>query len=411
MIRTLTTILLLIYVSSLLYAQTQTPLATGQDKFLGNIYSTSQLPNFTQYWNQVTPENAGKWGSVERTRNVMDWTELDAAYKLAKDNNFPFRFHVLVWGNQQPVWMQDLSQGQQLQEIDEWFKEVAKRYPDIDYLEVVNEPINDPPRKKDANDNDSGNYFEALGGAGTTGYDWIIKAFEMAREHFPATTKLMINEYNILSNATLANNYVNIINLLKQRNLIDAVGIQGHAFSTRVTNEVIKSNLDKVAATGLPIQITEFDIDGPTDQEQLTNYRRIVPLLWTHPAVKGITLWGWRPGMWRTDQKAYLINPNGTERPAMVWLRNYISGITNTDEPISNEIKVFPNPALNGNVTISGAQNINQIRILDMAGNKVKELNSSNQRVVELELQVSPGIYIIQLVDGSKSEHKKLVVK
>src|SRR5690349_12739904 len=79
------------------------PLASGQSKFLGSVYSTSQIVNFTTYFNQVTPENAGKWGSVEGTRNVMNWTELDAAYALAKSNGFPFRFHVLVWGNQQPT--------------------------------------------------------------------------------------------------------------------------------------------------------------------------------------------------------------------------------------------------------------------------------------------------------------------
>ena len=75
-------------------------IAEGKEKYLGNIYSTSQLPDFLDYWNQVTPENAGKWGSVERTRDVMNWSELDAAYALAKDNGLPFRMHVLVWGNQ-----------------------------------------------------------------------------------------------------------------------------------------------------------------------------------------------------------------------------------------------------------------------------------------------------------------------
>ena len=41
------------------------PIATGQPKFLGGVSSPSQPATSPTYWNQVTPENAGKWGSVE----------------------------------------------------------------------------------------------------------------------------------------------------------------------------------------------------------------------------------------------------------------------------------------------------------------------------------------------------------
>jgi endo-1,4-beta-xylanase len=75
----------------------------------------------------------GKWGSVEGTRDNMNWGPLDAAYNLAKDNGWPFRFHVLVWGSQQPTWITSLSAEEQLEEIEEWFTLVAERYPDIDY--------------------------------------------------------------------------------------------------------------------------------------------------------------------------------------------------------------------------------------------------------------------------------------
>ncbi|HEV7715564.1 MAG TPA: endo-1,4-beta-xylanase, partial [Steroidobacteraceae bacterium] len=66
------------------FTPTGPPIATGQAKFLGSAYSGPQALSFTAYWNQVTPENAGKWGSVEGTRNTMTWGELDTAYNLAK---------------------------------------------------------------------------------------------------------------------------------------------------------------------------------------------------------------------------------------------------------------------------------------------------------------------------------------
>jgi hypothetical protein len=47
-------------------------------------------------------------------------------------------------------------------------------------------------------------------------------------------------------------------------------------------------------------------------------------VFWEHPAVRGITLWGYRPGHWRTAQGAYIVLDNGAERPAMVWLQGYV---------------------------------------------------------------------------------------
>lgn len=134
----------------------------------------------------------------------------------------------------------------------------------------------------------------------------------------------MINDYSIVNSNGATTNYLNIINLLLERKLIDGIGVQGHAFSTRGSVTTMTDNLNRLAATGLPIQVTEMDIDGPTDQVQLNDYQRIFPTFWEHPAVEGITLWGWRLGMWRSAQGAYLVNDRGADRPALVWLRNYI---------------------------------------------------------------------------------------
>lgn len=325
------------------------PLASGSSKFLGCAYSNAQAPNFAAYWNQITPENAGKWGSVEGARDVMNWGGLDAAYNFAKGNSFPFRLHVLIWGSQQPGWIESLPANEQLEEIEEWFAAVAARYQDIDYLEVVNEPLHDPPDGPT-----DGNYIEALGGRNglyNTGWDWVIKSFELAKKYFPDSTKLMINDYSIVNDNSATTNYLNLIGLLMQRNLIDAIGIQGHAFSTRGSVTTMTDNLNRLAQTGLPIQVCEMDIDGPTDQVQLADYQRIFPTFWEHPAVEGITLWGWRPGLWRNAERAYLVEQNGTERPALVWLRDYVqSTIVSVENPVVEVPPTFylsnnyPNP-------------------------------------------------------------------
>jgi endo-1,4-beta-xylanase len=102
---------------------------------------------------------------------------------------------------------------------------------------------------------------------------------------------------------------------------VDGIGIQLHAFE-EVNDNVIRSMLDRLAATGLPIYISELDINIPDDNAQLNRFKTLFPMLWQHPAVKGITLWGYKEHqMWRKD--GYLLRADGTERPALTWLREY----------------------------------------------------------------------------------------
>lgn len=319
------------------YTPTGPALAHGHTKFLGGAYSPVQSVNFSAYFNQVTPENAGKWGAVEVERDVMRWDDLDAAYAFARKNDMPFKLHVLVWGNQQPAWIEQLPPEEQREEIEEWFAALAERYPDLDQIEVVNEPLNDPPSKPGEG---GGNYLEALGGTGQSGWDWVLGSFRLARAHFPRA-KLLINEFSIMNNARDAERYRQLIELLKKEGTIDAVGIQAHSFETRALNDALLKNLEQISGAGLPIYITEFDVDGIEDDEQLADFQRLFPMLWEHPAVRGFTFWGYRPGMWRTQQGAFLAHENGAERKALVWLRQYLS---DTRPQLAPVVKLPPRP-------------------------------------------------------------------
>ncbi|WP_267896740.1 endo-1,4-beta-xylanase [Paracidovorax avenae] len=73
--------------------------------------------------------------------------------------------------------------------------------------------------------------MQALGGAGTSGWDWALQAFRLARHYFPRT-KLMINDFGITSNANATRQHLRIIQLLQREHLIDAIGLQEHAFET-----------------------------------------------------------------------------------------------------------------------------------------------------------------------------------
>ena len=126
---------------------TMAQLSTNPDKFLGNI--TTGWPGsmdyngfkYSEYWNQVTPENGTKWGTVEGTRNSYYWSGADPAFKYAKEHGFPFKFHCLVWGSQYPNWIKNLSAEDRYKAIEKWMDKVKSKYPDLELIDVVNEAI------------------------------------------------------------------------------------------------------------------------------------------------------------------------------------------------------------------------------------------------------------------------------
>jgi endo-1,4-beta-xylanase len=401
------------------------PIATGKSKYLGGVYSQPQKPFFNVYWNQVTPENAGKWGIVEATRDQMNWAELDSAYALAQAKGYPFKLHTLIWGQQQPIWIENLPAAEQLTEINQWYAALAQRYPNVNQIEVVNEPTNDLPLNGSTGNNGpntpgsgAGNYYNALGGAGTTGWDWVITSFQLARQYFP-NAQLMINDYGVMTTAAKAQQYLTIINLLTARNLVDGVGIQGHAFETRnIPAATLASNLTLLASAGKPLYITELDIDGVDasnqldDAVQLAEYQRLFPTLWTHPNVRGITMWGYRPGHWRTAQGAYIANADNTERSALVWLRQYVQSTTlATKGAKATAVHIYPNPSVGGRFTLSGTSQLTKVRVLDMQGRLVQERMVNRQETVELQVKGAPGLYIVQLHDQKGFTTGKLVIE
>jgi GH35 family endo-1,4-beta-xylanase len=283
-------------------------LVANGNRFFGTALGSAaaEYEHVAKYFSQITPGNAGKWGSVESSRDQMNWRNLDAAYAFAQDNDLRFKMHTLVWGQQQPGWINELPVEEQLAEIDEWMAAVAERYPRLGMIDVVNEPLHAPP-----------DYHEALGGAGETGWDWVVTSFEMARAHFP-DSELILNDYNVLLFEAFTADYLEVIDVLHERGLIDGIGVQAH-FLERAEVPTVAANLDKLAATGLPIYISELDLNFANDARHANVMSELFTVFWEHPSVVGVTHWGHLQGlMWR--ENAYLINEDGTPRPAMDWL-------------------------------------------------------------------------------------------
>lgn len=283
-------------------------------KFVGNITTRNQVrSDFVTYWDQITPENEGKWGSIEPTRDRMNWAGTDAVRDYARQHGMPYKGHTLVWGSQQPDWIAGLSASEQRAEVEEWIREFCTRYPDVAMIDVVNEP---PPHTTPS-------YMNAIGGAGTSGYDWIVQSFVWAHQYCPNAV-LMLNDYNNIEYEADVQRTIDIVQAIVAAGApIDAVGAQSHDVY-KLPTSTVSGFINRVATqTGLPIYITEYDIDLASDTEQSAVMEAQFPMFWSNRNVVGITIWGYVSGSTWKDNTG-LMSSGGLHRPAMVWLMDFL---------------------------------------------------------------------------------------
>lgn len=128
----------------LFLGQAQAQLAKDNKcKFLGNITTSYNWQEYcdpqecsngyvySDYWDQVTCENATKWGSVHSGWGKFNWDNADRTYNYCKQKGIIFKYHALIWGSQHPAWIESLSVADTKKAIIEWYDEVKKHYPDL----------------------------------------------------------------------------------------------------------------------------------------------------------------------------------------------------------------------------------------------------------------------------------------
>lgn len=278
-------------------------------KFVGNITTSDQADavglTFSSHWDQITPENAGKWGSIQSNASAaFNWSRLDAIYDYAQKNGIAFKEHTFVWGNQQPSGA--LSEAH----VKRWISEFCTRYPNTRLIDVVNEP---PPHTEPS-------YASAIGGGTNGNWQWIINSFKWAREACPNAI-LILNDYNNIEWERDHEHFVSIVQKIKASGApIDAVGAQAHDLDGAAAPATAKQYLERLhRETGLPVYITEFDISAD-DATQLRLYQEYMPFFLNASYIPGITIWGWIYGKtWSPSPQSGLVR-DGKPRPAMTWL-------------------------------------------------------------------------------------------
>ena len=333
-------------------------LADGGAKFVGNITTSGQIrDDMGTYWNQITPENGCKWGSIHSLSNgnsgtsKFAWDNYDkceGAYKWAKEKpgERHFKFHALVWGSQYPNFLckkknPSITVELTKQYITEWFDAVAAKFPDLEYIDVVNEAIwagdnyhsgyGKPAAGAEGRSTDDtecgGSYIiEALGGDrvvnGKHQYDFITTAFKMARERWPKAV-LIYNDYNTLS--WQMNEGIELIQtIVKNGAPVDAYGQQAHDCKGMSKSD-FESKMTRIHnETGLPLLVSEYDIGEADDTKQKNDYANQIPFMWETPWVAGITIWGYINGAtWAANTG--IMEKDGRKRAAMTWLEDYFA--------------------------------------------------------------------------------------
>jgi endo-1,4-beta-xylanase len=291
---------------------TSTGGATVVTKYIGNISSKNQdiQADFADKWMQVTMEANSKWGFVQPdSPDRWVWEPVDQVYQYAIDHDIGFKGHTFFWATEQPRWVNDSNV---LVTAEAWVKAFCERYPRTAMIDVVNEPGHNPAP-----------YRNGMGGAGSSGFDWVVTGFKWARKHCPGAV-LILNEFNIIEYDNDNDAYISMLQkVLAAGAPVDAIGAQGHDVY-KIGVAKAKGYLDKLASTfHLPIYITEMDIDQADDAQQKQSMQDSITMFWNHPAIKGITYWGYVKGTtWRGD--AWLMDTSGKYRPSMTWLQDFI---------------------------------------------------------------------------------------
>ena len=284
------------------------PVLEPLPKFIGNITTGNSVDTngliFSDYWDQITPENAGKWGSVQRTADsAPNWATLDAIYDYAEQKGIIFKEHTFVWGSQQPTG--DLTQD----DVQNWMREFCTRYPRTRLIDVVNEP---PPHTEPS-------YAEAIGGGTDGNWQWVANSFTWAREYCPDAI-LILNDYNNIEFANQNQHFIDIVRAVQALGApVDAVGAQAHGLNGANSTPNMIALLTKLHEdTGLPVYITEYDINLNDDAAQLERFQQHFAFFLDTEWIQGVTVWGWIFG--RTWVANSGLIRDQAPRPAMVWL-------------------------------------------------------------------------------------------
>ncbi|MDP5033067.1 endo-1,4-beta-xylanase [Paraglaciecola sp.] len=217
---------------------------------------TTSLALVEKNFSAITLDNDMKWERINPLPGQYEFEIADKFAKLGVDKGITTVGHVLFWHSQTPDWVFKDDEGQLLtreallERMRERAKMFASRYGDrVKIWDVVNEAIEDDGSLRKSL------YNQIIGD------DFIEQAFIIADQEMPKDATLLYNDYG-MDRTGRRTSVIAMVNDFKQRGVrIDGIGLQGHWGMEEPSAEKIDETLTLYAATGLPMHITELDVD------------------------------------------------------------------------------------------------------------------------------------------------------
>ncbi|KAF5187356.1 endo-1,4-beta-xylanase-like, partial [Thalictrum thalictroides] len=291
-----------------------------------NILTNTAYQNwFTSRFALTTFENEMKWYVNEAYPGKEDYSVSDAMLQFAKQHGIAVRGHNIFWDDEtyQLWWVKSLSSDKLRAATEKRINSVVSKYAgQVIAWDVVNENLHF-------------SFFEER-----LGKKFTPIMFEKAHQ-IDSKATMFLNDYNTIEESrdrkSTPTQYIQKIreiqSSLANKNVPLAIGLEGHFGVPNIA--YMRSALDTLAATGLPIWLTELDVkEHPKQAEYLEEILREAH---SHPAVKGIILWtAWLPnGCYRmclTDNNFKNL-PTGDVVDKLIseWTHKNLVGTTNNN--------------------------------------------------------------------------------
>lgn len=259
-----------------------------------------------KYCNYGVCGNQFKWSGIEPNHLQLNYAPFENTKSWFDMVGWDMRAHTILWGGNNstdyhciPQWVMALSTNPKAMYDTckmRVYREVTRYKGIVKEYDVLNEPTH-------------ANYLQGIVG---DSINW--NCFKWAHDADP-NARLFINDYNIIEWQDQTDNFVNLVKKMLQHGApITGIGSQCHiGSSVDIIN--YKKRFDQLGQFGLPIKVTEFDMNASSvsQQVQAVETSKMMRLAFSHPAIEGFIFWGLTNPGWATGVEN-LINEDRTSR-------------------------------------------------------------------------------------------------
>lgn len=213
---------------------------------------------------------------------VLSYESIDDTLKWCQENGIGMRGHTLVWHTQAPGWFfregykddgDYVDKETMLFRMESYIRQLMthcqEQFPGVIYCwDVVNEAV-DPDKGDKETDFRCRTEFD--GGENpwyvTIGPEYVEYAFTYARKYAAEGVKLFYNDFNTFQPAKCT--YIlALCKSLKEKGLIDGIGMQGYYSLTYPEENSIESAIRRFSTLDLELQVTELSVSMDDESEK-----------------------------------------------------------------------------------------------------------------------------------------------